>query len=66
MGVSLCQMVDTPPLGLVGTDRWRKGENLDGNYIKEDQNLSEISITGEVLGGLKIEKPKVYRMKLFP
>ena len=25
---------------LVGNDRWRKGENLDGNYIK-DQNLSE-------------------------
>ena len=52
-------------LGLVGNEqRWRKGENLDGNYIK-DQNLSEISISGEVLVGLRIEKPKVYiEMKL--
>ena len=63
-------MVYTPPLGLVGNERWRKGENLDRNYVKEqnlsDQNLSEISITREVLVGLRIEKPKVDRMNLFP
>ena len=36
---------------------WKKGENLDGIYIK-DRNPSEINITREVLVGLRIEKPK--------